>query len=191
MMGRNLQNELPFSMPRPSKNELLKRLRPNHPDEQLRFGYLGANEDLYQLIEKDRETIKRLNLSYEELASAIERLFQTDDEHVCGNRIFREYYIHSPVCPWGDFCTTGPFGLSLKVTQIFVVNKDCPEGVKTRFVQNSTIPLDYYTMLVKYDWAMIFSDLHPHLIREHHFLEGHETPYRIDPERAVRYLGLS
>ncbi|HEX4418891.1 MAG TPA: hypothetical protein VH165_13360 [Kofleriaceae bacterium] len=34
------------------------------------------------------------------------------------------------------------------------------------------------------------SGLLVHLIRDHHFFEGKASPFRIDPERAVRVLGL-
>lgn len=189
-MRRTLENNLPFPMPRPSKVELLERLYPNHPETQLLYGYLGADEELDRLIVEDEETMERLALTYEDLASTIEYLFQSSDERISGNLIIRDRYIHSPVCPWGDFCTIEPFDFNLKVTQIFVLNKDCPCEVVDRFNEDSKIPLEDYPALVDNDWAMIFSDLHPHLIREHQFLEGRGTPYRVDPERAIRYLGM-
>jgi len=36
---------------------------------------------------------------------------------------------------------------------------------------------------------LFFSELHIHLIKAHHFFEGH-TKYRLDPEKCIKFLGI-
>lgn len=190
-MGRVLTNELIFPNPCTSEAELLVRLHPHDPLECLQFGYLGIDEDLHERIAADEKRMAALGLSYEGLAEAIEQLFVTDNERVNNNLIIRRKYIHSPLCPWGDYTTTSPFSLFPQVSEILVLNQaSCPQRVTDFCLEHSGTNISDYPMLVEQDWAMIFSDLHPHLIREHHFLEGLATPYRVEPERARRYLGL-
>lgn len=191
-MGRKLHNEILLPNPCASEAELLERLHPHDPLERLQFGYLGIDESLHGRIAADENTMAALGLSYEDLATAIEQLFETDDERVNNNLIIRRKYIHSPLCPWGDYTTTSPFSLFSQVSEILILNHEtCPKVVTDFCLEHSGTNINDYPMLVEQDWAMIFSDLHPHLIREHHFLEGLATPYRVQPERAMRYLGLS
>ena len=190
-MGRRLENYIIHPDPCGSSDELLARLRPNHRMERLQFGYLGVDEDLDYRIAEDRQRMVDLGLGYEDLARAIELLFENDDETVNGNPIVRRRYIHSPVCPWGDYTTVSIFVLAQLVTEVYVINREtCPPQVSDLLIWDCGLDPDYYPKVVEEDWVMIFSDLHPHLIREHQFLEGLETPYRVEPARAKRYLGL-
>ena len=36
----------------------------------------------------------------------------------------------------------------------------------------------------------VANSLLPHLIKEHYFFEGNESPYRVDPEFVIKALGL-
>jgi hypothetical protein len=191
-VGRIIENNIPIQFLEVGEAELIQRLHPNGWSlEILQYGYLDPTEDLQELQREDCETLSRLGLTHDTIAVAIEKLFATDERSVNGNRLVRVQNIHSPVCPWGDFCSVHPFDLSMKTTEIIVCNKEtCPENIVSHLVANSGTHCNDYAELVARDWAMIVSDLHPHLIRDHQFFEGKKTPYRVDPERAMRYLGL-
>lgn len=189
-MGRTLENQHFWFGEVHRGEHLLKCLHPGGPGESLLYGYLGIDEVLDTVIEEDRKTLEELGITYDRLGGAIESLFTGDAVAIGDNPLVRRNYIHSPVCPWGDYCTTSPFDLGLKVTEIIILNRArCPTDVY-EYVQTYPLDIRDYAQLVEQDWAMIFSDLHPHLIRDHHFLEGKETPYRIDPHRAKRHLNL-
>jgi len=162
-----------------------------YSNENYMWGFLGRDENLQELIESDKLAIEKLGISYEQIASAVEDLFLSDEERVNGNFILRKEYIASPICPWKDYCTTSPFtGLATTITEIVVVNESKVGEAVEVWEREHGLPLNSYQELVDKDLAMVFSDLHPHLIRDHHFFEGKATPYRVDPERAIRYLGI-
>ena len=164
-----------------------------YPSESITYGFLGRNERLHSVMEDDKATLQQLGLSYETFALGIEKLFLYDDSMVNGNLVFRKGFIHSPVCPWKDYCTVSPFDFTLKVTKIILVNTKKLQNIpwlRRKMIEKGKIKLEDYKQLVDEDIIMIFSDLHPHLIKDHHFFEGHETPYRVDPERALKYLPL-
>lgn len=171
-------------------NEMLeKEMRPN---PEFTHGFLGVDERLEEVIARDRVLLQGLGVTYESIADAIEQLFATDDESVNGHYLFRRQFIHSPLCPWRDFCTVSLFDLSPKVTEILLLNPAKYDETLGAYAEcGNRFPLEKYPEFVGNDLFMVFSDLHPHLIREHHFFEGEGTPYRVDPRRAVRYLGIA
>ena len=188
-MGRIIENLKIFENSPESEEELLRRL---WPQKDIKFGYLGQNENLGQIIQDDATTLVRLRLSHEQIAIAIEELFASDDHEVNGNPITRVYNIHSPECPWGDFQTTF-ISPDFLVTEIIIWNfRVCPTEILERHKKHLPLIIhtNDYPIILENNYGIIFSDLHPHLIREHQFFEGRETPYRVDPERITRYLGL-
>jgi len=186
-MGRIITNEYFGGLRNFSQEELLGNL---YPSPEFMFGYLGKNEDLDQIIAEDEKILARLGFSHEKIAQAIENVFLTDEPTYNGNHLIRRAFIESPECPWRDYCTVSPFDLSLKVTEIIMINKEKIEEAVTFLESRGSEGTYCFPDLVNNDLGMIFSDLHPHLIREHHFFEGKDTPYRVDPERAIRYLGI-
>lgn len=56
----------------------------------------------------------------------------------------------------------------------------CPEGSSREYLVYNLAQKDY----------VIFSGLHSHLIKDHHFFEGH-TSFRVDPERLIKVLNIS
>ena len=189
-MGRIIVNEH-LGIPRDlSREELLRRLRPGEENSGLTSGYLGLDVDLDEVIASDRRALSEGGISNDAVAKAIEELFLSDSDNYQGNSVIRREFIYSPECPWGDYCTVSPFDLSRKVTEIILVNGQMLSEAEIFLDENGDKGLDCFPDFIKNDFGMIFSDLHPHLIRDHHFFEGHATPYRVDPQRAARYLGL-
>ena len=189
-MGRRLENLYLGNSAPLSRANLLCKLWPGEGYSDLKYGYLVREEDLDEVIAADSKILRELELSYDRLAEAIEQLFLSDDDEHKGNLVLRREFIESPVCPRQDYCTVTPFSLSKKVTEIVVVNSDKLDEALTVMERYGDLTLESLPELTERDLVMIFSDLHPHLIREQHFLEGYATPYRVDPIRAGRYFGL-
>lgn len=160
------------------------------PSSLFMWGFKGPAEDVDAIIASDREIVARLGVTHEQIASLIDAIFASREDTWRGYPIIRWYNIHSPICPWGDFCTKSCLDLTLAVTEIWLVNPDAIANVNDYVskVTGRVYPIQDLKQLVDWDWITVFSDLHPHLIREHHFFEGHETPYRVHPERVMKFL---
>lgn len=188
-MGRIITNEhfLPGQV---TRDQLMTNLRPNGGMEDLTYGFLGRNELLDEVIESDRELLARLGFTHEQFAKTIDDIFEYMPASINGNPLHLFGYIHSPVCPWDDFCAVSQFDYSEKVTEIWLCSPRHYWKLKLLLkLWSKEKRLTKLRGLVERNWVMVLSDLHPHLIRDHHFLQGHSTPYRVDPERFVRFLG--
>lgn len=142
-------------------------------------GFLGVDESLTEILKMDDETVKRLGLTHEQIASRIEYFLKlaeeieffdpkeliikqregrlVDGKYLVGRNTWRG----GQSCPWEDTKLFMPYGH----IDCFVKNKELGEQ------------LNFPGGIV-------------HLIREHHFYEGRGSPYRVDPERAVRILEI-
>src|ERR1700735_2967696 len=126
-----LENLILFSFPCRNHGELLTRLWPHSAHENLQFGYLGVEKQLEALIAEDAKKLAELGLTHERIADEIERLFECAEKRVNGNLIVQRHYIHSPICPWGDFTTTSPFDCMMKTTELLVLNRErCPQDIE-------------------------------------------------------------
>src|SRR3989338_1038426 len=155
------------------------------------YGYLNPTERLEEIIAADGKTLARLGFTHEQFAKTLEDIFFHEPKTIHGHRLIFWDYIHSPLCPWDDFCSVSPFDLSAKVTEIWLCNRKHYWKLRMLlwFWRNYEKRLLRLKKLVEKDWILVLSDLHPHLLREHRFCEDHKTPYRVDPERFLRYMG--
>ena len=89
-------------------------------------------------------------------------------------------------CPWNcerDYWEGSRIMMaydSEKATQIDLRNADT--NLFSEFSSNTPTNLT--------DRIAVFTELHPHLIREHYFFEGKKSPYRADPEFLIKALNL-
>jgi len=175
------------------KVDLLEQLYPfnvEKPVSDLQYGYLWKNEDFDKLIDTDTELLSELWLTHEQLAKNIEDIFACDNlEEFKWIPIVCHRNIATPTCPWWWYRTTW-FEMSFKITEVVVLNKEKANQALALLNDKGKFSLDLYPELVSQDLGMIFSDLHPHLIRDHKFLQWHNTPYRVDPKRAIKYLNI-
>lgn len=175
----------------PNPAELQRHLRAGAGNSDLQYGFLGPDENLEKLIEADAKLLEERGLTHHQVASAIEELFACDSfEEFRGAPIFPLQYIHSPPCPWQDFVAVSPFDLSEKVTEIVVINRTKVDEFFRLLEERGDMNLNDYPELVRRELAMVFSDLHPHLIRDHRFFEGHATSYRVDPTKVAHFLSF-
>jgi hypothetical protein len=122
-MSRKIENQILLSMPPASETELLQLLRPNGPTEDLKYGYLGRDEDLDKTKCEDSVTMSKLGITYEQMARTIEDMFLHMPRTISDHRLLGWEYIHSPVCPWGDFCAVSPFDYSFKITELWLCRR--------------------------------------------------------------------
>jgi hypothetical protein len=131
------------------------------------LGFLGPTEKLYEVLREDDETVRRLGLTHEAIADRIEYFIKAVGypslEGVIIDGIYRvggKVWRGGQECPWKDVSYMPYSNMDL-----FVINTETGER------------LDFPGGIV-------------HLIRKHHFYEGKESPYRVDPEKAARVLNL-
>ena len=138
-----------------------------YPGRLSQGGFLGEGECLYEILEEDDETVNSLGLTHEKIADRIEYFITTVNYPTReGTTIDGKYIVRGTVyrggqeCPWGD----------------------------SYFMKYSS--MDLFVKNVELDEELSFPGGIVHLIREHHFYEGKKSPYRVDPEKAVRVLDI-
>lgn len=137
-------------------------------------GFLVPGENLYTIYKTDHDTLERLGVTYDQIATKLEEVMNACkdnplEETILGNLIFTPtHYMGWQDCPFG--CTE----------ELREIHKD---------EANTTASSDYLVVNADTKESIFFSELHPHLIRDHHFFEGH-TKYRLDPERCIRVLNI-
>jgi hypothetical protein len=177
------------------------RMRPGILSQR---GFLGPTESLERVISEDAQTLARFGISYERIADRLEALlqpmrgilgfgpyptlhkpetiphFSLDNlpdiklGRVTGNlHVFVQRYRGFQVCPWeckraecSDDAGFDKFFLWGGSFDFLILNRETAE-----FVTGPGLVV--------------------HLIREHHFFEGMESPYRTDPSRLISVLGLA
>ncbi|MDI1447932.1 hypothetical protein [Polyangium sp. 6x1] len=135
-------------------------------------GFLGETERLDEVLKEDARTLASLGITAKDVASRIREIVgkalrrsmksaRAEDGHEIGR--FRVRFLKwggYQECPW--LCTPDPGWASID----FVI-EDRRSGAKLRG-----------------------PGLIVHLIAEHGFFEGKESPYRVDPREAAEVLGL-
>ena len=140
-----------------------------------RTGFLGPNERLRDVIAADSETLRRLNLTYAEIASKLDALI-TAAEVSPGHRarlgaLECRVQVHQgfQICPWAP----DPH------------HTQCSAGVGVRHGS-----VDWWVTNLKTGEEMTGPGLVVHLIRDHHFFEGPMSPHRVDPSQLAHLLAL-
>ncbi len=151
--------------------ELEARMRPGASSLA---GFLGPHESLVEVLKQDDAAVVSHGLTHNALASALEtvlrRAVAAKDS---SGRPLRHWEVVGPVevhtqnwlgnqnCPWPEcFTPIGIWGSSMD----WVIRRQDGSG------------------------QIAGPGLIVHLIREHHFYEGHGSPYRVDPIVLARTL---
>ena len=131
-------------------------------------GFLGSDEKLDEILRADDETVNRLGLTHERIADRLAYFVNAVGYPSREGRIVDGKYLvggetwrGGQECPWGDI----GFAMPNSSVDLYVRNQEIGEQ------------LDFPGGIV-------------HLIREHHFYEGRQSPYRVDPEKAARVLDI-
>lgn len=131
--------------------------------------FLGPNESLEAIIREDDDTVKKLGLTHEQIANGIEYLMNESlyesRYYKNKNRLPSNYVIEVIHYMGFQECPWSDSGEHGSV-ELRITNKRLGETI-------------------------FCPGLIVHLIRKHHFFEGKQSPYRVDPEKVVRVLEIS
>jgi hypothetical protein len=149
-----------------------KRMRPGSIS---RAGFLGKDERLADVLREDRETLARLGLNAREIADGLNSLLKPVvgaklDSGVVGQfRVSIRRYRGRQLCPFLDD----------------VESTRCEAGAGVRLAST-----DWRIRNLLTRDELAGPGLIVHLIAAHEFFEGHGSPYRVEPEKLARLLGL-
>lgn len=130
-------------------------------------GFLGEKEKLDDVLKADDETVRKLGLTHEKIADRIGYFIKAMGCPTKEGKVIDEKYLIGGTawrggqgCPWED----------------------------SSFMEASS--MDLYVKNLENKEHINFPGGIVHLIRKHHFYEGKESPYRVDPERIVKVLDI-
>ncbi len=152
--------------------EIEERMLPGSFSEK---GFLGIGEHLEEVIKKDTQTLELLGIGYSNLADALEAIIKAGEARPGWSIRYQHFSIKAiiypgfQICPWAD--SSG--------------NKQCTSGGVMRHAS-----VDWTIKNHKNGMEMSGPGMIVHLIREHHFFEGEQSPYRIDPLKLAQLLDL-
>jgi len=171
-------------------------LRPNNSSRE---GFLNDIESLQEVIDNDNATLAKLKITHEQIADALETIvgmarrattikIRSEEKNIWRviKKGFKIYFGNHTLplnvsyvsyagwqyCPLCNIDFNVTYGL------------DFTEVDDDRFIRSDS---DF--TITRNSESLFFSELHVHLIRKHHFFEGH-TKYRLEPERAIKILGI-
>jgi hypothetical protein len=169
-------------------------------------GFLGSTESLETVIAQDAHTLLNLGMSYKQIADAIETILlsarEQEDNTSWDVRRFKltdnsiefqllcnlDHTYHFAMDSLPDIDA----GYLVGHFQVFIIQtkgyQECPWECDFDHMWGSFTFLILNRKLGEY---LITPGLIIHLIREHQFFEGVESPYRVDPVRTVRVLELT
>jgi hypothetical protein len=182
-----------------SINELEKRMRPNAYSDG---GFIGINESLETILQNDEFTLQSLGISFEKISEKL------------GNILAAALNRRGKLCEtnYQEFMEREKYDSTLwkrKPTHIFSLD-NLPD-IKTGYLIESRYQVFFFQHFgyqecpwnCEYDtWSCFLilllnreigqcikmPGLIVHLIREHHFFEGIDSPYRVDPIKLAQIL---
>jgi hypothetical protein len=156
-----------------SIEELESRMRPGRFSQA---GFLGSNESLSAVLAQDAEILLGLRLSFTELSERLEKLIEAAETNTGRSiRVAPHFtvsvrkYTGFQICPW----SLDPHHMQ------------CTEGGGVRHAS-----IDWEIRNLRTGQQMQGPGLIVHLIRDHHFFEGLESPHRVDPNALAQLLEL-
>jgi hypothetical protein len=190
----------------PSISELESRMRPGAWSE---MGFLGCLESLEVVLDQDNQTLKALHISCEQIADALEKILQSvldqrkklleeksqefrkreGKEPIFDLYLYQPNYI--PNFSLNNLPSTDLGYLVGNKFQVFIRQyrglQECPWGCEYDYWSSLT-----FLILNRQSGKFVTgSGLIVHLIRKHHFFEGIQTPFRVDPARVADVLELA
>lgn len=138
-------------------------------------GFLGHSENLVDIITRDNQALADIGVSHKELAIRLKGLLQmalNTKTHKCRTPQFYvkvKLFTGFQICPWSEN----------------IHQKQCTYGSGVRFGS-----VDWTIKNLRKKLSLTGSGLLVHLIGDHHFFEGKESPYRIEPLQLCSLLNL-
>lgn len=182
-------------------HELESRMRPGAYSIA---GFLGATESLESVIQHDEQVLKGLGVTFEELASKLGEIIEAawkmeynhsePREHACLSVDWYQKARKKPFSPVlsPENLPSQDIGNLYAEYQVFFMAfrgfQDCPWDCQ---LDNNWSCFDFLLLNRQSGDYLFAPGLIVHLIREHHFFEGSESPYRVEPSKLARVLGLA
>jgi hypothetical protein len=190
----------------PSFIELERRMRPGAYSEK---GFLGQLESLKTVVSQDKQRLKMLGVSFEQIGATLENVLRCVEDQrnkllIDGN--YPEYgrregererripnLYHSESIPRFTVENLPDMDVGFLVgrnLQVFIMQyrglQECPWGCEYERWSS----FDFLILNRQSGKYVTGPGFIVHLIRKHHFFEGLESPYRVNPEIAVQVLEL-
>jgi hypothetical protein len=176
------------------------------PGAYSKKGFLGQIESLETVVVQDNQTLKTLGIPHEQIADALDNVLQCvedqRDKLLKGNyqeyrkregesRIPNLYHPESiPRFTVGNLPNTDVGYLVGNKLQVFIVQYRGLQVCPWRCESEHWSSLDFLILNRQSGKCVTGPGLIVHLIRKHHFFEGLESPYRVDPAEVVQVLEL-
>ncbi len=160
------------------------------PEKCSGVGFLAPGQNLVDVCQKDAEILKARGITHEQIADRLEavimkaeflfeqRLKKFGFFYPQANRLVPQAIIEDKICVpkyesflGYQYC---PFSQDLENEETV-----CGKGCSMIKIIN----------MASKKCISNITELHGHLIKDHHFFEGH-PPYRLDPELAIEVLGI-
>lgn len=171
-----------------------------YPNKASQSGFLKFSERLRAVIEKDEQTLKRLDISCKQIVDRLRTLVHK--YYKIRNLIHK--CVHTENIGILDEATKNMLKLKLDDDSVCVENKFkishiTYRGAQTCPFQNDQLDTKYHgyeygsTDFIFTDLttnkSITFNTLLLHMIEAHHFFEG-SVYHRLDPENAITFLGI-
>ncbi|MEK7617013.1 MAG: hypothetical protein AAB414_03080 [Patescibacteria group bacterium] len=162
------------------------RMKPDHASE---VGFLGEDESLLEVVHSDWVTVVDLGTTHGRIGESLMDLLKGGGSLAPGFEYRSKWEIEDirtevlgeQGCPWK--CTDR--GLTEGViarTETFQESREEITSAVSDFFYNRTP--DSANLFV------VVTGLLPHLIRQHFFFEGRQSPYRAEPSLLIQAFGL-
>jgi hypothetical protein len=196
-MSDSSMGSVPLSIPELSISELERRMRPGVYSEE---GFLGQTESLEAVLTRDRHTLEEAQVTYDQVADALESVLQSafdQRKQLSTQEIEKRHVELSNLCrPWPvprfspdhlpdpekGYWVEGTLQVFFTVYRGFQLCPSCGNSTWGYF--------DFLILNRRSGESITGPGLIVHLIREHQFFEGSESPYRVEPLKATRVLEL-
>lgn len=180
------KNMIPINMFSQSSLEHIETLM--RPNQSSQAGFLNDDECIIDVCEADWAMVEKLKLTFDQFADQLETITQKAGRQIeIGCRNGNDY--------WDLIKKGGVVIDGLRVTWTsYLGYQSCPcchfnNDSNWGGLQETLSDTDFTVTNEKTGQQIFFSQLHIHLIRRHHFFEGH-TKYRLDPELCAQVLQL-
>jgi len=176
-----------------------------------REGFLGNNERLLEVVKADWETVERYGTTHQEIAEALAKAIKR--RKVPNRQYTFEHKVASgglQGCPWG--CkeeykrgngiiliyntekTSQTDIMALMYT--LMLGEEKGRRMEEEIGDRNPAIVSLLKSVSKNQGDMsdriaALSEIHPHLIGEHYFFEGRQSPYRADPQVLIPALNLA
>jgi hypothetical protein len=162
-------------------------------------GFLGADESLLDVVYDDWAVVERFGTTHQKIAEAL-------GEAIKAKKMPNpEYAIQQDIstlglqrCPWE---CDGRYERGNGIILIYNVQRNSQQDLMavTMSVMMGNRLDEMEEEMAGFskdagdlsDRVVVVTELHPHLIGEHHFFEGKQSPYRADPRVLVHSLNLA